>query len=250
MRHLLVRGYAVTHPPGAGTLPAAAGWDQLVYASAGVMRLTTPDGIWVVPPHRALWVPADTAYHVDMAGKVSLRILYFAADLAALPPDRCRAVEVPPLLRELIAYAHRLAPLDGRIPAHERLVGVLLDVLRPLPVAPLRLPMPTEPRAAAVARALAADPAATDSVAGLARRAGASRRTLERVFTAETGMSVGRWRQRLRLIEALRLLADGAAVTAVAAQVGYATPSAFGAAFVRELGVSPGRYFGGVRRTT
>jgi AraC-like DNA-binding protein len=242
-QHLLVRGYAVTHPPGAGTLPQAVGWDQLVYARAGVMRLRTPDGIWVVPPHRALWVPAGTAYEIEMAGRVSLRVLYFAADLAALPADRCRAVDVPPLLRELIAYAHRLAPLDGRTPAHRRLAGVLIDVLRPLPAAPLRLPMPTEPRAATVASALANDPAAQQSVAALARAAGASRRTIERIFAAETGMSVGRWRQRLRLVEALRLLAEGAPVTAVATRVGYATPSAFGAAFVRELGVSPGRYF-------
>jgi AraC-like DNA-binding protein len=242
MRHL-VRGYAVTHPPGAGTLPHARGWDQLVYARAGVLRLTTPDGIWVLPPHRALWVPSEVAYTVEMAGRVSLRILYFAAHLAALPADRCRAVDVPPLLRELIAYAHRLAPLDGEVPAHARLAGVLVDVLRPLPAAPLRLPVPADARAAAVAAALAADPGCADSVAALARRAGTSRRTLERVFAADTGLSVGRWRQRLRLVEALRLLAAGTPVTAVAARVGYATPSAFGAAFVRELGTSPGRYF-------
>jgi AraC-like DNA-binding protein len=246
---LLIRGYAVTHPPGAGRLPAAGGWDQLVYARSGALRLVEPDGVWVLPPHRALWVPAGTAYRVELPGRASLRLLYFAAHLAALPPaalppaGRCRAVEVPPLLRELIAYAHRLAPLDAADPAHARLAGVLIDVLRPLPAAPLRLPMPADPRAAAVARALLADPAGSAPIAALARAAGTSRRSLERLFLAETGLSPARWRLRLRLIEAMRLLADGEPVTSLAVRLGYATPSAFGAAFAREMGVSPGRYF-------
>jgi transcriptional regulator GlxA family with amidase domain len=82
-------------------------------------------------------------------------------------------------------------------------------------------------------------------VGELAAAAGASRRTVERLFAAETGMSVGRWRTRLRLVEALRLLAAGEPVTAVAHRTGYATPSAFGAMFRAELGTSPARYFRG-----
>lgn len=240
---MLVRGYAVTHPAGKGTLPHAEGWDQLVYAARGVLRLRADGGLWVLPPHRALWVPAGTHYQVEMTGPVTLRTLYFVRRLAALDGQGCRVLDVPPLLRELIHYAHRLVPLVEREPAHERLVGVLLDVLRPLPGAPLLLPMPSDPRAASVAHALSAAPADRAGVGALARAAGTSRRTLERVFLAETGMSVGRWRQRLRLVEAVGLLAEGMPVTSVAARVGYATPSAFGAAFTKELGVSPGRYF-------
>jgi AraC-like DNA-binding protein len=95
-----------------------------------------------------------------------------------------------------------------------------------------------------VADALAAEPAAAATVADLARRVGASRRTIERRFRDETGMSVATWRQRLRLVEALRLLAAGEPVSRVAPAVGYSTPSAFGAMFVRHMGTTPGRYFG------
>ena len=56
-------------------------------------------------------------------------------------------------------------------------------------------------------------------------------------------MSVGTWRQRARLVAALELLAGGEPVGRVAAAVGYSTPSAFGAMFVRHMGTSPGRYF-------
>jgi AraC-like DNA-binding protein len=239
---LPVRGYAVTHPSGIIVPPQAPGWDQLVYASRGVMRLTTPTGAWVVPPHRAVWVSAGTEHRITTAGRVAMRTLYFAERLAVLPPQ-CRAVNVPPLLRELILHVLRLVPLDLTVPAHDRLVGVLADQVAALPDAPLQLPEPRDPRARAVAELLAADLSAAAPPDALARRAGASRRTVERLFRAETGMSLGQWRVRLRLVEALRLLAAGQDVTSVAYAVGYSTPSAFCAMFVRELGVSPGRYF-------
>jgi len=72
---------------------------------------------------------------------------------------------------------------------------------------------------------------------------GASRRTLERTFVAETGLTIGAWRQRQRLLRALELLAQGEPVTTVALTVGYRTPSAFTAMFHEQLGTTPTRYF-------
>src|SRR5207248_1042920 len=103
-----------------------------------------------------------------------------------------------------------------------RLVDVLADQLGTLPQAPLQLPLPTDSRALAVTHRLAAG----DDIDMAARAAGASRRTLERLFATETGMSLGAWRRRHQIIEALRLLAEGQSVTAVANHVGYSTPSA------------------------
>lgn len=237
----IVRSYAVTHPSGTVVLPQPAGWDQLVYASRGVMRVTTAAGIWIVPPDRAVWVPEHLVHRIDLAGRTSLRTLYFAAGFAPLAAD-CRAVNVTPLVRELVLHAVATAPLFPTDDAHLRLVGVLLDQLATLPDVPLQLPMPNDPRALAVCRALLADPATTSTVAALAADAGASRRSVERLFVRETGMTVGRWRTRQRLIDAIRRLAEGESVTAVSVAVGYATPSAFSAAFRKELGTTPTRY--------
>lgn len=239
---LAVRGYAATHPSTTITLPTAPGWDQLVYASAGVMTVNTERGGWVVPTHRALWAPDGTPFRVVLHGRVSVRSRYFRRELAAMPGE-LRAVNVPPLLRELILHAIRLAPLDLGVAEHARLVGVLIDQLRALPQVPLQLPMPRDPRARLVADLLAARPDDERDLDQLADGAGASRRTLERLFRAETGLTIGQWRQRSRLVHALRLLAGGDSVTAVARAVGYSTPSAFGAMFRTELGVSPARYF-------
>lgn len=238
----LVRGLAFTHPRGPAVLPYAAGWDQLIYAASGVMSVHADGGVWVVPPDRAVWVPAGLGNRVEMGGRTAIRTLYFPAGLAPLPPAG-RCVNVPPLLRELILHAVRACPLDLRLPQHHRLVGVLLDQLAVLPAAPLQLPLPTDPRARRVSDLLRADPADPATLDQLARRVGAGRRTLERLFRAETGLSFGRWRERLRLLTALPMLAAGEQVTLVAHTVGYATPSAFGVMFSRELGTSPARYF-------
>jgi len=32
---------------------------QIVFAKHGIMRVHTDAGVWVVPPQRALWMPAD-----------------------------------------------------------------------------------------------------------------------------------------------------------------------------------------------
>ena len=77
------------------------------------------------------------------------------------------------------------------------------------------------------------------SIGTLARKAGASLRTIERCFLAETGIPVGEWRRRTRLFHALRRLEAGGSVTDVALEVGYSTTSAFSAAFTREFGRSP-----------
>src|SRR5688500_9682337 len=72
---LAVRGLAFTHPRGPVVLPHADGWDQLIYASSGVMTVHTDDGVWVVPPDRAVWVPSGLGNRVEMNGRTAIRTL-------------------------------------------------------------------------------------------------------------------------------------------------------------------------------
>jgi AraC-like DNA-binding protein len=133
--------------------------------------------------------------------------------------------------------------LHRSVPAEARLIGVLLDQLEVLPTIPLQLPLPSDERALRVSAWLRSHPDDPCPLKQLPGRAGASVRTIERLFQRETGMSFGKWRQQLRLLQSLRLLAAGRAVTAVALEVGYDSPSAFIAMFKRALGTTPHRYF-------
>jgi AraC-like DNA-binding protein len=239
-----VRSYAVTHPSGVVVIPQPAGWDQLLLAETGTMTVITDDASWLVPPHRAVWAPSGVRHAITTEGRVRVRSLYLASGVVT-DPGGCRAVELTEFCRALVLHAVRKAPLWSGIERDAHLISVLSDEIAILDDAPLRLPMPTDPRCRHVVDALLADPGDERTVDDLARSASTSRRTLERLFQTETGMSVGRWRTQARVHAAIRLLAGGDSVTRVAADVGYSTPSAFGAAFRQVIGTSPGRYLHG-----
>jgi AraC-like DNA-binding protein len=237
-----VRSYAVTHPTGTLIPPQPAGWDQLVYAASGVMTVITESGRWVAPPTRAVWVPSGSALRIEIAGRAQLRNLYLEVGVASLSASPA-VLHVSGLLREVVLRAIALAPLWRADSAHRNLVAVLVDELATLPTAPLDLPMPRDARAARVADALIADPGTEQSLEALAAVAGASRRTIERLFRSETLMPIASWRSRLRILTALRLLGDGQTVAAISRQLGYSSPSAFVTMFRRETGITPTAYF-------
>ena len=217
-------------------------WDQLTYATAGVLRVSTRDASWVVPPHRAVWVPAGVAHAEQMFAPVSVRTLYLAPRIAKALPRECRTLNVSSLLRELILHVSRIGALDRRDASHARIIGVLLDQLTEVSEVPLQLPLPRDARALRVAALLQHEPGDSSSIAALSRQAGASRRTIERLFGQETGMTVAEWRRRLRLLHAVRRLAAGEPVTTVSLEIGYSSVSAFIAVFKRAFGATPSRF--------
>ena len=217
-------------------------WGQLVWASRGVITVDVGEALWVVTPHQALWLPPGLLHGVRMAGQGALRRVYLARTLCRRLPREPRVIRVALLLRELLRRALELGTLDRRVPAEARLLALVLDELVMVRVAPVELPMPTDPRARRAAEFVRTEPAEAGDVARVARHAGASVRTLERLFRAETALSFGAWRQRARIVHAMTLLADGTSVTQAAFSVGYASPSAFVAAFRRAAGVTPGRF--------
>lgn len=214
----------------------------LICLADGVAAVTTPEGTWVVPPQRAVWVPAETEHWVRCPTEATMRALFVKPEVAGLPL-RCCVIAVSPLLRELIARASAL-PVDYDEHGPDgRVMALILDEIRALPALPLHLPWPKDARLRRVCEAFNQDPAESRTLEDLARVSGASARTLARLFRKETGMSFGGWRQQARLLEALGRLAAGSPVTAVALDLGYQSPSAFTSMFRRALGASPTRYF-------
>jgi AraC-like DNA-binding protein len=218
-------------------------WHGLIYASAGVMSVHTANGSWVVPPHRAVWVPARLPRRIEVSAGLALRTLYFKPGIARSLPRECCVMNVPPLVRELILHTIDIGMLNRTIPEHARLIGVLIDQLRVLRAVPLQLPQPTDARAARVSALLTANPGTKVPLGAIAKQAGASARTIERLFRTETKMTFEKWRERLRLLHALRLLAAGEPVTNVALELGYGSPSAFTVMFRRAFGTTPSRYY-------
>jgi len=217
--------------------------DQLIFASEGVMTLRTDQGTWVVPPLRAVWIPARTAHSVTISGQVSMRTLYFLPRLVKGFPKKCFVMNVTPLLRELILHACTFKRLNRKAPVQKRILEIIVDQLQAVHSIPLQLPHPADARAMRIVQALLADPGEPKTLETLCKDCGASKRTIERIFRAETKMTFGKWRQQLRLLHALQLLASGEKVTAAALDAGYGSPSAFISMFKKQLGATPTRYF-------
>ena len=214
---------------------------QIAWSPEGVLVVVIASGgSYVLPPSRALWIPAGTVHETRATGAAVLRSVYLAPRRCPIDWTAPTPVSVSPLLGELIHH------LDDRgLGADERFraEAVLFDLLLPLRIATIDVRAPTDPRARDVSEALLADPADARTLHEWGRSVGASSRTLARAFLNETGLSFGRWRTLVRLQASLRYLAEQMPVSAVARLVGYRTTSAYVAAFRAHTGVTPGRYF-------
>jgi len=220
---------------------------QLAWSPEGVLVVLTEGGArHVLPPSRALWIPAGTVHETRASGAAVLRSVY-------LEPLRCpidwatpTPVAVSPLLGELI---HHLDDRGLGADERARAEALLFDLLLPLRISTIDVRLPSDPRARDVADALLADPADPRTLPEWGHAVGASSRTLARAFLGETGLSFGRWRTLVRLQASLPHLADRLPVSSVARLVGYRTTSAYVAAFRAQTGVTPGRYFQPPART-
>lgn len=194
---------------------------------------------WVLPRSRALWIPAHTPHDVLAGGPTRFVSLYFDPQTCPVCFTAPTVIDTSGLLGHLLD--HLTGPLE---PAERaRAEAVLFDLVKPMTTTELRLPEVHDDRVRKMASRLAAQPSDQRTLREWGDVVGASSRTLSRAIRRDTGMTFATWRTQIRIAAALRLLAGGSPVTRVAGDVGYATPSAFVAAFKRVVGSTPGQYF-------
>ncbi|WP_426071302.1 AraC family transcriptional regulator [Janthinobacterium sp. DSP2-3-3] len=217
---------------------------QFAYAARGVISVHTSHGNWLVPPQRACWVPARLSHGMRMHGAVTMHNVFIEEAAIArigLPPD-CQVLEATPLLRALLAEAVNVEALYAEASRAGRLMALLLDEIAAARPLPLSAPLPQEPRLARLCMDMLQQPSLDSNLDAMAAQAGMSRRTFTRQFRAQTGLAFAQWRQQACLLAAITRLAEGQAVTRIALDLGYASPSAFTVAFRRVLGQAPSDY--------
>ncbi|WP_373973778.1 helix-turn-helix transcriptional regulator [Chitinibacter sp. SCUT-21] len=240
----LLHGKAVDHLPGSATIRHWHEVAQLLYAISGVMRVITPQGQWIVPPNRGIWIPAGEWHEVLMIGHVEVRSIYIRPDAAPDLPLECCVLEITPLMRELILAAinidYREQPIQ---PRSTMIAQLLLNEMKRLPSLAMQLPMPDDRVLQQICADILAHPDETQTTELMAASAGVDARTLQRRFNKVTGMTLGEWRRQARLLQALERLAQGERVIDVALDCGYNSPSAFSAMFKRQFACSPSDFF-------
>lgn len=241
-RQLVIR--QVDHTAGFYTPFHSHGWGQLLFIADGLIQVSAKNiGYWVVPPQRAVWIPAYIEHDTRTIHPVQMRNVYIAPDASKHLPNHCQVIHVTPLLRELILAMVNFDTLYDETGAEGRLVEVFLDQLKATPEAPLHLPHPKSKPLIEIAHQLRDNPADARSMDDWGAELGTSARSLARHFRQETGMTFGQWRQQARLLAALTRIAQGDAIANIAQDLGYNSQSAFITMFRKALGKTPGRYF-------
>jgi AraC-like DNA-binding protein/mannose-6-phosphate isomerase-like protein (cupin superfamily) len=215
-------------------------WGQLTYALEGVIRVTAGNSTWIVPPLRAIWIPANTTHEVITLEKARLRALYIYASAAPFRGDDCVVVDISSLMRELIVA---LLEVDAAGQRESLLSALILDELSRATTLSMCIALPKDKRLKVLCEALIADPASPYTLDDWAQHVGASGRTLARLFEQDLRTTFGQWRQQMRLAHAAPLIARGMPLSRVAAELGYASQSAFSAMFKKTFGQSPSAFF-------
>jgi AraC-like DNA-binding protein len=234
--------------------PHRHAWAQVAWSATGVLRVSAGNHTYIVPPSRAVWIPSGVEHVVTVVEDAELRTLYLwqpggtcgPAGLGRGTPDapggwrQCRVLEVSPLLRELVEQFVQPPP----DPAREACLAALVqdELARARPV-PLGVGLPADKRLRALCEAVLDDPARHATLAGWAAECGASVRTIARLFRQELGTTFAEWRQQVLLAKALSMAARKRPMAHIAAELGYASASAFTAMVRRSVGVPPSRFF-------
>ncbi len=245
-------------------LPHAHAWAQLATSTTGVVRVTVEHGTFIVPPSRAVWIPPGVEHAVTVVEDSDLRTLYFHQPGGCCGPDvprdaeaawrHCRVLEVSPLLRALVAAldtraddrdAAEPAPMTAEDLDRERHLGALvMSEVRAANPVPLGVDLPRDKRLRSLCEAVLTEPTRHSTLEGWAAASGASPRTVARLFRQELGTTFLQWRQQVLLARALAMAAHRKPIGHIAAELGYASASAFTAMVTRTLGAPPSRLFG------
>ena len=215
--------------------------DQLLFATQGIMRLRTERMAWIVPGNSAVYIPSGVRHAVNMHGDVDMRTLYIDSREACATPPALTVIAVSSLLRELI-LALSEEPVSYSPESRAGKIASLIEeeIANAAPLL-LNVPLPTDPRLQRVCAELLSNPSDHRSLEAWSDVAGASPRTLGRLFERDLGMGFSQWRQRMRFQKALEALSLGDPISAVSRKHGYKSPSAFTAAFRKAMGVAPSK---------
>jgi AraC-like DNA-binding protein len=232
------------YPPGHVIPPHQHRRGQLISGASGLIVVATPDGTWVMPPQRGMWIPPATQHNVRSVGAVSMQSLYLEPGAVPSMPARCQVVGISPFMRSLMTEALNLPleyELGGRAGA---LMELIQHEMRQLPALPLSLQYPTHGPLAERCRGFVQRPSIHQTIDDWSKALGMSRRAFTRLFRRETGLSFVAWRQQACLLCAMPRLVAGEPVTTIAIDLGYENPAAFTLMFKRAFGSPPLTYLG------
>lgn len=220
-----------THPRG-----------QLLWAEKGILRVSGENAVWVVPSSHAMWIPSGSPHQVSSETDSIIRNLYIDPSYAVRTDEKSIVmVTMSTLLQEVILrLTDKSHPMKD---THTKRLGlVAIDELETLKPFDNFIQSGNDPRLQRLISYVVQHPNQNDPLPTLSKLAGASVRTIERLFKTETGMTFRQWRSRFKLMNSLIPLSQGESSTFVAHELGYQSVSSFISAFKNQFGCTPQEY--------
>jgi AraC-like DNA-binding protein len=216
---------------------------QLLYAASGSMRLTMDVGCWIIPPKRAVWLPAGYAHQTGSIGQLEMHTLYIdpMVDFGSLPKAP-RMLHVSSLLHELVLRVIAMPTEYDEKGQDGQIVKTLFGEIDWTPVHPVSLPLLHDERLQRMEQSLLSTPSGRSTLEQWAAKFDMSSRTLMRLLKKETDLTFQTWRDQIRTFVAIPMLTEGRPLAEIADALGYDTAWAFTAMFKRVTGKVPSQY--------
>ena len=234
---VLVRFWSLDHYRAEPILWSDSPWDKLVFAEEGTLVVETSREHHVLPPNRAIFVPAGKAHPSRTLGRARVRTLFFAPSMRLARDSG--VLEVCPLFRELIGEACRTGPLSADVARDAAIAFLLSEEIRTAPKIQTSIRMPQSEWLLTWARGYVEGEPSTLPT-------GFSHRTVERRMRVETGLSYGQWCRQARALRGLRALSCGATVVEAAMAADFETVSGFIQSYRKQFGSTPGKIKAGL----
>ncbi|PLQ00812.1 AraC family transcriptional regulator [Cupriavidus pauculus] len=238
----VITAFGSNKKAGSYNVPHSHPRGQLLYASKGLMRVASENGIWFIPPQRGLWIPPGVVHDQAMLTDTQIRTIYIAQNRARQFGTRVKVVEVDALLRELILALVDQPMLYPDNAPNRSIVTLILDKLGQTRTLPIEIPWPRDRRVVSICEQILKSPSMPRTIEQWSDIVGASTRTLIRLFLRDTGMTYRQWIQQVRLAQSLAMLESGTPIHRIAGELGFASPSAFSTMFKRMLGEAPSHF--------
>lgn len=217
---------------------------QMLFSFEGNTHVSTDRGSYSAGPRHPVCIQPEVEHELEVRSMQRLFIVHMDAVLLPSAGEECQRFSISGLAMELIAF---LATNVTDLPTEYRncLESLLrLEISRACPQ-PDQIVMPSDKRAARVAKGILDNVGSKVTLKQWAAEVGACERTLSRIFEKQTGMTFRMWQRRCRLLKATEHLSEGRSVGEVATLVGYQSASAFISAFQDEYQITPGEYVKG-----
>lgn len=217
---------------------------QLTYVKEGYQYIHTEKHIYLVPQHHVAWIPASTSHRTTSeASTVNLMVVLFKTPPANDFFKQVQVFPAPPILKEMLRYAAKWSKV---LEVEEEQVTFLKAILSSLPSfckesTNLQIPVPSDERLTPVCNYIHKQYATTFSIEALAMEANLSARSLQRIFKNETGITLQKYVQLIRILKSIALIdSKQYTLSEIAHMVGYKSLTAFTASYTTIMKTRPG----------